>query len=70
MSRADVIFCLRGVNGYWSTPPLTPREVGELERMNLIQRAPTGLCAIRLTVAGARLKQGRPFAPCEMWKDA
>jgi hypothetical protein len=42
----------------------------ELERQNLIQRAPTGLCAIRLTEAGARLKLARPSAPCEMWKDA
>lgn len=70
MSRAEVFFCLRGVNSYWSTPHISPREIDELERQNLIQRAPTGLCAIRLTEAGARLKQARPSAPCEMWKDA
>ncbi len=67
LSRAEIFFCLRKVNGYWSTPHISPREVQELERQNLIQRAPTGLCAIRLTAEGALVKQGRP---CEMWKDA
>ena len=69
MSRAEVIFCLREVNGYWSTPHISPREIEELERQNLIQRAPTGLCAIRLTKSGALLKRGRPLTHAETWKE-
>ena len=67
LSRAEVFSCLREVNSYWSTPQISPREVEELERQNLIQRAPAGLGAIRLTSEGARVKQGRPR---EMCKDA
>jgi hypothetical protein len=69
MSRAEVFFCLREVHGYWSTPHISLREIEELERQNLIQRAPTGLCAIRLTQAGALFKQGRPPVPSETLKE-
>lgn len=69
MSRAEVFFCLREVNGYWSTPHISPPEVEELERLHLIQRAPTSLCAIRLTEAGALFKQGHPPVFSETLKE-
>ena len=59
LTRAEMTCCLRDVQSYWSTPHISSREIEELERQKLIQRAPTGLCAIRLTEEGARVKHGR-----------
>ncbi len=56
MSRGELRFCLRDVHRYWSTPRISPGEIEALERQNLIQRAPTELCAIRLTEHGALVK--------------
>ena len=63
MSRGEILFCLRDVQRYWSTPHITPGEIEYLERLGLIQRAATGLCAIRLTEQGALVKAGRKAAP-------
>ena len=59
MSPGELKVCLRDVRRYWSTPHITPGEIEYLEGKNLIQRAPTGLCAIRLTEQGALVQQGR-----------
>jgi hypothetical protein len=60
MTRGELIFCLRDVHCYWSTPRISCSEVEELERQNLIQRnstaISTAICAIRLTPDGARVK--------------
>lgn len=58
MTRGELIFYLRDVHRYWSTPRISPREIEDLERQNLTQRTPTGLCAIRLTEHGALVKNG------------
>jgi hypothetical protein len=69
MGQAELIACLRDVHRYWSTPQISPSEMAELERRHLIQRAPTGLCAIRLTEDGALVKDGRKAAPAETLKE-
>lgn len=56
MSRGEIIFYLRDVHRYWSTPRISYHEMEELEQQNLIQRSTTGVCAIRLTDEGARVK--------------
>ena len=56
MSRGELIFYLRDVHRYWSTPRISFREIEELEQQNLIQRSITGICAIRLTEHGAKFK--------------
>jgi len=61
MTRGELIFCLRDVHHYWSTPHISFAEIEELERQNLIQRSTTAICAIRLTVEGARIKNLRPL---------
>jgi hypothetical protein len=59
MMRSELIRCLRDVRNCWTTPHISVEEIQALERENLIQRAPTKLCAIRLTEKGARVKQGK-----------
>jgi hypothetical protein len=61
MTRGEVIFCLRDVHRYWSTPRISYSEIEELERQNLVQRSITGICAIRLTEQGARVKNWQPL---------
>ena len=56
MSRGELIFYLRDVHRYWSTPRISYHEIEELEQQNLIERSPNGICAIRLTEQGARIK--------------
>jgi hypothetical protein len=56
MTRGELIFCLRDVQRYWSTPHISYAEIEELERQNLIQRNTTAVCAIRLTEKGALVK--------------
>jgi len=62
MTRGELIFCLRDVHCYWSTPRISCSEIEELARQNLIQRNSTAICAIRLTEAGARVKADAPGA--------
>ena len=59
MSRGELIFLLRDVHRYWSTPRISYQEIEQLEQQNLIQRSITGICAIRLTDQGARVKNWR-----------
>src|SRR5687767_3008356 len=59
MTRGELLFCLRDVHRYWSTPRISPHEIELLEQENLIQRSITGLSAIRLTERGARVKNGQ-----------
>ena len=61
MSRGERIFSLRDVHPYWSTPQISPREVEELERENLIERSPHAICSIRLTPQGVLLKNAKPM---------
>ena len=56
MTRGRLIFCLRDVHRYWSTPRISEQEIEELEQQNLIQRNTTDICAIRLTEHGATVK--------------
>ncbi len=56
MTRGELIFCLRDVHRYWSTPRISYHEIEELEQQNLIQRNTTDICAIRLTEHGAAVK--------------
>ena len=56
MTRGEVVFSLRDVHRYWSTPRISDQEIEELEQQNLIQRNATGICAIRLTAQGALVK--------------
>lgn len=56
MSRGEIIFYLRDVHRYWSTPRISHHEIEELEQENLIERRITGICAIRLTEQGERVK--------------
>ena len=56
MTRGELIFCLRDVHRYWSTPRISEHEMEELEQQNLIQRNTTDICAIRLTEHGAVVK--------------
>ena len=56
MSRGELIFLLRDVHRYWSTPRISYQEIEQLEQQNLIQRSITGICAISLTDQGARVK--------------
>ena len=56
MSRGELIFHLRNIHRYWSTPHISPHEMEELEQQNLIQRNTTDICAIRLTEHGAAVK--------------
>ena len=59
MSQAELIFCLRDVHRYWSTPRISSHEMEELERQKLIQRSPAAICAIRLTEQGVLVKKGQ-----------
>ena len=52
------MFCLREVRSYWSTPHISDQEIEELARRNLIERRASGICALRLTEEGARVKNG------------
>ena len=61
MTRGELIFCLRDVHRYWSTPRISYAEIEELERQNLIQRNTSAICAIRLTEDGARVKNLQPL---------
>ena len=61
MTRGELIFCLRDVHRYWSTPRISYHEIEELEQQNLIERSITGLCAIRLTERGALVKNWQPL---------
>jgi hypothetical protein len=61
MTRGELIFYLRDVHRYWSTPRISDREMEELEQQDLIERSPTDICAIRLTRQGARVKNGQPL---------
>jgi len=64
MTRGERTFSLRDVHRYWSTPRISDHEIEMLEQANLIQRAPTQLCAIRLTEHGASVKKcQQPKAP-------
>jgi len=56
MTRGELIFCLRDVHRYWSTPRISYHEIEELEQQNLVQRNAAGICAIRLTEQGALIK--------------
>lgn len=56
MTRGELIFCLRDVHRYWSTPRISYHEIEELEQQSLIQRSTNGICAIRLTEKGALVK--------------
>lgn len=58
MSRGEIIFYLRDVHRYWSTPRISYHEIEELEQENLIERSTNGILAIRLTEQGARVKIG------------
>ena len=60
MWSVELILNLRDVHRYWSTPRISPEQIQTLERQNLIERAPTALCAIRLTEHGAFVKSGGP----------
>ena len=60
MWSVELILNLRDVHLYWSTPRISPEQIQTLERQNLIERAPTDLCAIRLTEHGAFVKSGGP----------
>jgi hypothetical protein len=60
MSRGELIFHLRNIHRYWSTPRISERDMEELEQQNLIQRSPNDICAIRLTEEGARVKNWQP----------
>jgi hypothetical protein len=61
MTHGERIFCLRDVHRYWSTPRISPREVEELERENLIERSPNPICSIRLTAQGVLMKNSKPL---------
>jgi hypothetical protein len=61
MTRGELIFCLRDVHRYWSTPRISYHEIEELEQQNLIERSIAGLCAIRLTEQGALVKNWQPL---------
>lgn len=64
LSRGELIFYLRDVHPYWSTPRISPRDIEELELLNLIECSPNALCAIRLTQEGLRVKkQHQPKPP-------
>jgi len=56
MTRGELMFYLRDVHRYWSTPRISDHQIEELEQQNLIQRNTTGICAIRLTAQGALAK--------------
>lgn len=61
MSRGELIFLLRDVQRYWSTPRISFQEIEQLEQQDLIQRSITAICAIRLTEHGVRFKNGQPI---------
>jgi len=61
MTRGELIYCLRDVHRYWSTPRISCREIEELEQQNLIERSLIGLSAIRLTEEGMRVKNWHPL---------
>ena len=70
MSQGELIFCLRDVHRYWSTPRISPHEMEELERQKLIQRSPAAICAIRLTEQGVLVKKGQQLqAPKRSGRD-
>ena len=68
MTQSELIRCLRDVKNYWTTPHISADEISYLQSQQLIQRAPTELCAIRLTELGGRVKQGKA-APAETLKE-
>jgi hypothetical protein len=59
MTRGELMFYLRDVHRYWSTPRISDPEMEALEQQNLIERRTTGICAIRLTEQGARVKNSK-----------
>jgi len=61
MTRGDLIFCLRDVHRYWSTPRISYHETLHLERLKLIQRTITGIYSVRLTAEGVRVKSWGPL---------
>ena len=61
MTRGELIFCLRDVHRYWTTPRISYHEIHQLEHLKLIERTVTGLCAIRLTEEGVRVKRWGPL---------
>src|ERR1051325_8709568 len=61
MTRGELIFCLRDVHRYWSTPRISYYEIEQLEQQNLIERNTTAICAIRLTEQGVLVKNSQPF---------
>ena len=61
MTREELIFCLRGVHCYWSTPRISYYEIEYLEQLGLIQRTIRGVYSIRLTVEGVRVKNWGPL---------
>ena len=56
MTRGELIFCLRDVHRYWSTPRISYYEMEHLERLGLVQRTNLGVYSIRLTEEGVRVK--------------
>ena len=59
MTRGEIIFCLRNVHRYWSTPRISHREMLQLVELKLVERTITGTCALRLTEEGVRVKSWR-----------
>ena len=53
-----MIFCLRDVHSYWSTPRISHHEIQQLERLKLVEHV-AGVSAIRLTDKGAQVKNFR-----------
>ena len=58
MSKGELIFTLRDVHSYWSTPQMSEHDMEALEAARLIERSPTPICSIRLTKLGAAVKDG------------
>jgi hypothetical protein len=56
MTRGELVFYLRDVHRYWSTPRISSHQIEELEQQNLIECNTTDICAIRLTEHGAAVK--------------
>jgi hypothetical protein len=61
MTRGELIYCLRDVHRYWSTPRISHHELQQLERLQLIKRTIAGSPAIRLTDEGAQVKNWGPL---------
>jgi hypothetical protein len=59
MTTGELIFHLRDVHRYWSTPRMSPREMEELAMERLIECSAGPICSIRLTEQGALMKNGK-----------